>query len=61
MRDKRRFRLILVLMAVLMPNQVSAQFRMQVRKNIPLDSIRLSDPAILADSSRKTLGWARDR
>lgn len=49
MRNKRRFRLILVLMAVLMPNQVSAQFRMQVRKNIPLDSIRLSDPAILAD------------
>ena len=29
----------------------SAQRGWQVRKNVPLDSIRLSDPAILADKA----------
>ena len=32
---------------------VSAQRGMRVRKNVPLDSIRLSDPAILADQKTK--------
>ena len=31
----------------------SAQRGMRVRKNVPLDSIRLSDPAILADQKTK--------
>ena len=48
-------RLILGLLAVLLlPLSTSAQRRMSVRKNVPLDSIRLSDPAILADESSKT-------
>ena len=32
---------------------VSAQRNIRIRKNIPLDSIRLSDPAILADQKTK--------
>ena len=31
----------------------SAQRNIRIRKNIPLDSIRLSDPAILADQKTK--------
>ena len=40
---------ILNALAVLMVLTATAQRGMQVRKNVPTDSIRLSDPAILAD------------
>ena len=32
---------------------ISAQRGMHIRKDVPLDSIRLSDPAILADQKTK--------
>ena len=44
---KRMF--ILNVLAALMVLTATAQRGMQVRKNVPTDSIRLSDPAILAD------------
>ena len=44
---KRMF--ILNVLAALMALTATAQRGMQVRKNVPTDSIRLSDPAILAD------------
>ena len=36
---------------VLLPLMVSAQRGFQPRKNVPTDSIRLSDPAVLADKA----------
>lgn len=49
--QKRIYLLILFCLAYTMGQYLSAQNRNQreVRKNIPLDSIRLSDPCILAD------------
>lgn len=41
--------LIFCLFAALGLLTATAQRGMRVRKNVPLDSIRLSDPAILAD------------
>lgn len=46
-------RLSMILLALLLTLTASAQRGMRVRKNVPLDSIRLSDPAILADQKTK--------
>lgn len=46
-------RLFLLMTLVLLPLSAHAQRVMNVRKNVPLDSIRLSDPAVLADESTK--------
>ncbi len=43
----------LLLIAMLLPLVAMAQRGMRVRQNVPLDSIRLSDPAILADPVTK--------
>ena len=39
----------LLLLLTLLPLMATAQRGFRVRHNVPLDSIRLSDPAILAD------------
>jgi len=43
----------ILLLFVLLPLMVSAQRGFQVRRNVPTDSIRLSDPAVLADQKTK--------
>ncbi len=44
---------LLFALAALFVLSATAQRGMRVRKNVPLDSIRLSDPAILADQKTK--------
>ena len=39
----------LLFILALLPLMASAQRGFQTRKNVPTDSIRLSDPAVLAD------------
>ena len=51
---KHTHHLLLLLLAVLLPAASAAQRAQRVRTNIPLDSIRLSDPCILADSATMT-------
>ena len=41
------------LVAMISVLTASAQWGMRVQKDVPLDSIRLSDPAILADQKTK--------
>ncbi|WP_439482778.1 hypothetical protein [Cyclobacterium plantarum] len=45
---------LLLFMLALQPLAYSQDHRPEIRENIPLDSIRLSDPCILADSETAT-------
>ena len=47
-------RLLLIAVMALAVLMAPAQREMRVRKDVPLDSIRLSDPAILADQASQT-------
>jgi hypothetical protein len=47
------------ILSILMVLSVSAQRGMRVRKDVPTDSIRLSDPAVLADKKTNMYCYSR--
>ncbi len=50
---KKLFTICILAVLTVMTASAQRQRNMRVRKNVPLDSIRLSDPAILADQQTK--------
>ena len=51
--NKKVFKLLLFIFVIVLPYIGIGQSKKEIKENIPLDSIRLSDPFILADKASK--------